>query len=88
MVFVTDTNKTSNWDTTEECYGYPNVSTVPETTSPVNVSCDNPVSGRYVTIYVERLLGQGYPSTWSSSAILVLCEVEIDARGKEIIKVL
>ena len=84
MVFVSNTDKTSNWESTEKCYGYPNISTIPDNrgVSRLTESCSNQIAGRYVTIYVERLPGQGYPSTWSSSAILILCEVEIDATGR------
>ena len=82
MVFASNTNKTSNWTPTEKCYGYPYVSTVPNNwaVSPLNVSCNTTVSGRYLTVLVERIPGQ-FPSTWSPTAFLTLCEVEIEAKG-------
>ena len=78
-VYVSNTYKEGNWGPTEECYSY---NTVPDNrrVATINVICWNTISGRYVVIYNERLAGQPYPSTWSDSAILVLCEVEV--KGK------
>ena len=86
-VYITSTNKTRNWTSTEECYAYPLISTVPDNknVSPFNVECTKPTSGRYVTIYNERLPHKSYPSTWSNESVLVLCEVEIIAKGQQTI---
>ena len=86
-VYITSTNKTRYWTSTEECYAYPLISTVPDNknVSPFNVECTKPTSGRYVTIYNERLPHKSYPSTWSNESVLVLCEVEIIAKGQQTI---
>ena len=74
--------KTSSWESSEECYRYPRIKTVPdnENVATINVTCPTHIVGRYVTVYNERLPNQTYPSTWSSSAILGLCEVEVEGR--------
>ena len=47
------------------------------TTTEVNVTCTDPMTGRYVTIYNARSPGNLYPQGYSSYAILELCEVEV-----------
>ena len=84
MVFVSSTDNTdaSSWTSAENCYRYPSNILAPNNArdSPLTVSCNTRISGRYVTIYNERLPGQQYYSTWSSDAVLILCEVEIEGR--------
>ena len=47
------------------------------TTTEVNVTCTDPITGRYVTLYNARSPDTLYPQGYSSYAILELCEVEV-----------
>ena len=83
-VYVSKSAKRSGWSQSENCYSYPNTTAIPdnENVATINVTCPGPIAGRYVTIYNERLVKHTYPPTWSTYAILVLCEVEV--QGEEL----